>query len=217
MGEDPQLLPLFPLGTALVPGMVMPLHLFEPRYRLLAERLAANPDRPRFGVVGIRAGREVGDDVSDSLYPVGTVAEVTSMTTNEDGTVDLESVGTARFSIVEIDRTLPYLQAQVVFTPESDGEAPDEAALEARRMFGEYRDVLGLNVDPATMNPQLLSYVITATVVAEPAVKQRLLAAPDTTERLYRATDLLRRELGIIKALASLPATDLMRWKISTN
>lgn len=217
MGDDTTLLPLFPLGTALVPGMVMPLHLFEDRYRLLAEHLAATSDRPRFGVVGIRAGREVGEDVSDSLYPVGTVAEVTSMTTNTDGTVDLESVGSARFTIVELDRSLPYLQARVAIVPESDGVAPDAAAEEARRMFAGYRDLLGLSVDPSSMNPQLLSYVIAATVVAEPAVKQHLLAAPDTTERLHRATDLLRQELGIIKTLASLPATDLVRFPISAN
>lgn len=217
MGDDTSLLPLFPLGTALVPGMVMPLHLFEPRYRLLAEHLAAVPDRPRFGVVGIRAGREVADDVSDALYPVGTVAEVTAMATNDDGTVDLESVGSARFRIVELNRSMPYLQAQVEFVPESDGPDPELAAADARRMFGDYKDVLGLSVDPSSMNPQLLSYVIAATVVAEPAVKQQLLAAADTTERLRLASQLLRQELGIIKSLASLPATDLVRFPISAN
>lgn len=217
MGEDTSLLPLFPLGTALVPGMVMPLHLFEPRYRLLAEHLT-EPGRPqRFGIVGIRAGREVSDDVSRSLYRVGTVAEVTAMTTNPDGTVDIETVGSQRFIIEEVDTDLPYLRAQVEYIEEPPGSDPDGASLRAARLLTDYRDVLGLGIEPAGMNPQLLSYVITASVVADPSVKQRLLAAEDTTERLNQASALLAQEVGIIKALASLPATDLVRTPISAN
>ena len=217
MGEDSSLLPLFPLGTALVPGMVMPLHLFEPRYRLLAEHLGASDAPKRFGIVGIRAGQEVADDVSGALYEVGTVAEVTAMVPNPDGTVDIETVGSQRFVIASVDTSLPYLRAEVQYIDEPLGADPDGAALRAARFLTEYRDVLGLNVEPSGMQPQLLSYVITASVVAEPSVKQRLLAAPDTTERLHQAAEFLSREVGIIKALASLPATDLVRARISAN
>lgn len=217
MGEESNLLPLFPLGTALVPGMVMPLHLFEPRYRLLAEHLDEAGAPRRFGIVGIRAGREVADDVSEALYEVGTVAEVTAMNHNPDGTVDVETVGSQRFIISSVDTALPYLRAEVEYIDEPAGPDPEGAALRAARYLTDYRDVLGLSVEPAGMTPQLLSYVITASVVAEPSVKQHLLAAPDTTDRLNRASQLLAQEVGIIKALASLPATDLVRAPISAN
>lgn len=217
MDDESSLLPLFPLGTALVPGMVMPLHLFEPRYRLLAEHLRAGDKPRRFGIVGIRAGREVGDDVSGAVYRVGTVAEVTAMNQNPDGTVDIETVGSQRFLINAVDSSMPYLRADVEYIDEPLGADPDGAALRAARLLTDYRDVLGLTVEPAGMNPQLLSYVITASVVADPGVKQRLLAAPDTTERLIAASDFLAQEVGIIKVLASLPATDLVRSPISAN
>lgn len=217
MGDDASLLPLFPLGTALVPGMVMPLHLFEPRYRLLAEHISAEGSPRRFGIVGIRAGREVADDVSGALYQVGTVAEVTAMQRNGDGTVDIETVGSQRFVITAVDTSMPYLRAEVEYIDEPPGPDPEASALRAARLLTDYRDALGLSVEPAGMNPQLLSYVITASVVADPSVKQRLLAAEDTTERLKRAAQFLSQEVGIIKALASLPATDLVRTPISAN
>ena len=217
MGEESSLLPLFPLGTALVPGMVMPLHLFEPRYRLLAEHLEQTDTPRRFGIVGIRVGREVADDVSSALYQVGTVAEVTAMSHNPDGTVDIETVGSQRFVINAVDSSLPYLRADVEYIDEPPGPDAEGAATRAARLLTDYREVLGLTVEPGGMNPQLLSYVITASVIADPSVKQRLLAADDTTERLQQASAFLTQEVGIIKALASLPATDLVRSPISAN
>ena len=57
-----ELLPLFPLSTVLFPGMRLPLHIFEERYRLLAAHLQAQPEPRRFGVIAIRTGREAGAD-----------------------------------------------------------------------------------------------------------------------------------------------------------
>ena len=74
----PALLPLFPLNTPLVPGLVLPLHIFEPRYRELVAELLARPDEEQreFGIVGIRDGGDVGRDGLGALYPVGTSAEI---------------------------------------------------------------------------------------------------------------------------------------------
>src|SRR3954471_6672549 len=71
-------LPLFPLGTVLFPGVPLPLHIFEERYRLLVRDLMAIPEgQPRrFGVVAIREGREVGADGVRALYSVGCTAEL---------------------------------------------------------------------------------------------------------------------------------------------
>src|SRR5262249_52932298 len=96
-------LPLFPLGTVLFPGLVMPLHSFEARYRALVRNLMALPDGPprEFGVVAIRRGLEVGAGAEVTLYEVGCTAEVRQVTEHEDGRFDLVTVGRRRFEIAE--------------------------------------------------------------------------------------------------------------------
>ena len=69
-------LPLFPLGTVLFPGMLLPLNIFEERYRQLVRDLRAGPGPQRFGVIAIRKGRETGADGVSALYGTGCVAAV---------------------------------------------------------------------------------------------------------------------------------------------
>ncbi len=64
-------LPLFPLGTVLFPGLLLPLHIFEERYRQLVRDLVRQPEPRRFGVVAIREGRETGIDGVAALYEIG--------------------------------------------------------------------------------------------------------------------------------------------------
>src|ERR1035438_2823165 len=66
-----EMMPLFPLGAVLYPGMLLPLHIFEERYRQLVRDLLDGPDPRRFGVIAIRKGRETGIDGVHSLYEVG--------------------------------------------------------------------------------------------------------------------------------------------------
>ena len=65
-----ELLPLFPLGTVLYPGLLMPLHIFEDRYRQLVGDLLAGPEPRQFGVIAIRQGRETGVDGVGALYEI---------------------------------------------------------------------------------------------------------------------------------------------------
>jgi uncharacterized protein len=214
----PPVIPLFPLGSQLVPGLLMPLYLFEDRYRQLARDLAeASPQARHFGVVGIRAGREVGQDGASSLFEVGTLAEVTELDGNPDGTFNLQAVGGRRFQLLELDYSKPYLQARVQFLDEPDGDGAEEAARPVRRALEAYRDAVGLRVDPAGLDPRLLSYIVAAAMVIPPEEKQELLAAPDTAARLRLAHRRLRQELRIIGALASLPAVDLVNTATSAN
>ena len=69
-----EMLPLFPLGAVLYPGMILPLHIFEERYRQLVRDLLDGPDPRRFGVIAIRKGRETGIEGVHSLYEVGCTA-----------------------------------------------------------------------------------------------------------------------------------------------
>ena len=109
-----RVIPLFPLSSLLVPGLVLPLHVFEPRYRSLLEDLSALPEDERgFGVVAIREGHEVGSDGVRALYDVGTFASLREVTTLEDGRSDIMTVGAGRFRLLSLVPGKPYLQAEV--------------------------------------------------------------------------------------------------------
>jgi Lon protease-like protein len=123
-----ELLPLFPLSTVLFPGMRLPLHIFEQRYRELAAHLQEQPEPRRFGVIAIRKGREVGADGITALHDVGCVAVVRQISPHPDGRFDLSTVGTQRFRLLRVDDSLPYFQGEIEMLPEE--ELPGVAAAE---------------------------------------------------------------------------------------
>jgi Lon protease-like protein len=129
MGE---LIPLFPLGTPLFPGIVLPLQIFEPRYRRLMRDLLAHPeagDRRFFGVVAIRQGWEVERIApADALYDVGCTARVQAVRPQADGGFRIVTVGGERFRLLDVvvADDPPYLQAEVEWL--ADEEAAEEAA-----------------------------------------------------------------------------------------
>jgi uncharacterized protein len=151
-------LPLFPLGSVLFPGLVLPLHVFEPRYRELVRHLLEQPaDQSReFGVVAIQRGWEVGTEAAPgdvpppatsaalTLHEVGCTAEVRQVTELPDGRFDLVTVGRRRFRIDRVDpQAAPYLVAEVEWLPEPAGQ--EEAAdLLAPRVLASFRQYLGL-------------------------------------------------------------------------
>ena len=110
-------LPLFPLGTVLFPGLVLPLNVFEPRYRaLVADLVAEDGDEPRsFGVIAIRAGHEVGDGNVHSMHSVCCVAQLREVTELDDGRYEIITVGTSRFRVTDNDEEVgtPYLTGMV--------------------------------------------------------------------------------------------------------
>jgi hypothetical protein len=136
-------LPLFPLGTVLLPGSPLPLRIFEPRYRQLVADLLELPVGKRgFGVVAIREGHEVGPDSVRALYDVGCLALVTDIEESADGTFEVASVGTTRFRVTSLDRERPYLRAAVDWLPEDVGEAANLPAAVSYR-YAEYHATLG--------------------------------------------------------------------------
>ena len=134
-------IPLFPLHTVLCPGIALPLHIFEPRYRLMVERLV--PTRTPFGIVLIREGREAGGD-SVSIAGVGTFAEIREARRLPDGRYELLVVGSGRFAITSVDTDVePYLVADVV---PLDDEVGDEDRVNriSTRLMGRFVDYLHL-------------------------------------------------------------------------
>ncbi len=135
-------IPLFPLHTVLCPGIVLPLHIFEDRYRALT-RHCLDSGTP-FGVVLIRAGRESGAG-SIALAGVGAFVEIREAGRYPDGRYDLLAAATGRFAIDAVDPARePYLIADV--TP-LDDEVGDEALAErlaatAIRRFVRYLELV---------------------------------------------------------------------------
>jgi uncharacterized protein len=219
-------LPLFPLGTVLFPGLVLPLHIFEQRYRALVQDLVAEPGRPRrFGVIAIREGRETGIAGVNALYDIGCVASVRQVTELDDGRYDIITVGTARFRLVRLGEPVPYLVGEVTELPEADGDpaAAELAAAHVRRAFRGYLDLLAsrgsarINVPDLPGEPLLLSYVVAAAMIIDLPARQDLLAAPDAAARLDAERRLLARESALLSSLGSTPAPDLRSSPYSPN
>ncbi|MFG2904538.1 LON peptidase substrate-binding domain-containing protein [Kitasatospora sp. NPDC048286] len=238
-------LPLFPLNTVLYPGLVLPLNVFEERYRrLVADLLEHSEDTPRrFGVLAIRDGREVAPvrpeegpagpldglgtatgDPLEALFHIGCVADVASVEHQPDGRYELLVTGTTRFRLRSADVSGPYLTGEIEPIEELPGEGSGALASEVERAFRVYQKRLAGAREASTVgrqelpdDPQVLSYLVAAASVFETPVKQRLLACPDTAQRLRAELDLLRRETAVLSWLPSLPAADLTRQRFSPN
>lgn len=215
-----RVIPLFPLSSLLVPGLVLPLHIFEPRYRQLIADIADAPEEERgFGVIAIRDGHEVGVEGVRALHEVGTFASLREVSLHPDGRSDIVTVGTERFRILRIVDGKPYAQAEVEVLEERPGDASLPAALAALDSFRAYRALLSDEPDDSELpdDPRVLSYLIAAAVVADLPTRQDLLAAPDDTTRLRAESALLRSELAIVGHVPSLPAVDLAREPYGLN
>jgi Lon protease-like protein len=231
------ILPVFPLGTVLFPGLVLPLHIFEERYRTLVRELVASPDDGphEFGVVTLRRGFEIqaqasGDGgaepiadeppvTADQLYDVGCTAELRQVTELPDGRFDIVTVGRRRFRVLAVDPApAPYLTAEVEWLP--DDESADETAdLLAPRVLAAFRAYLDLlrpdseSLDQVPDDPTVLSHLVAATAQLTTDERQLLLAAPDTAARLRTELKLLHREAGLLARVRAVPVplSDLAR------
>jgi Lon protease-like protein len=213
---------LFPLGTVLFPGQLLPLHVFEPRYRrLVAELLTEDDQRGErgFGVLAIRIGRETGVDGVHALHPVGTFAMLRAVTAHEDGRFDVVTQGTRRFRLRGLDQqSHPYAVGDVEWLDERPGGRADPLAATVARLHGEYRTSIGAaEVDDLPSEPGALSYRVATTTVLTLADQQALLEAPDDSARLRAEVALLRRELALWRRFSSLPDVDAGRAPVALN
>jgi Lon protease-like protein len=135
-------IPLFPLRSVLCPGVALPLHIFEERYRLMVDRCLRRHED--FGVILIRDGQEAGSRGED-IAAVGTTAAIRRAGRYPDGRFDILTVGQRRFQLEAVDReSEPWLVGRVRFLDEPTGPEP-EAAHQAQRVgrrFIEYLELL---------------------------------------------------------------------------
>jgi uncharacterized protein len=188
-------LAMFPLGTVLFPHMVLPLHVFEPRYRALAHDVLQG-DR-EFGVVLISRGHEVGG--GEQRTDVGTVARVLQAEELEDGRWLLICVGTSRFRVDRWLEDAPYPLAMVEDLPERHDELDpaalrDELAPRLRRVLA-MRSELGEDGVDATfelaLDPAVACWQAAVIAPLNPLDAQRVLAAAGCEERLTLMSELL--------------------------
>jgi uncharacterized protein len=218
-------LPLFPLGTVLYPGLLLPLNIFEERYRELVRDLLDGPQPRRFGVIAIRKGRETGVDGISALYQIGCTATVREIAEQDDGRYHLVTVGTRRFRLASLDNSRPYLQGEVDLLEEEVGdEAAAGLAVQAvQRGFHGYvealasRESVEVTVPELPDEPLLLSYLVAASMILDLSVRQDLLAEPDAERRLGAERALLARETTMLRSLTATPAPDLRNTPYSPN
>jgi uncharacterized protein len=218
-------LPLFPLGTVLYPGLVLPLNIFEDRYRQLVADLLAGPEPRQFGVIAIRQGSETGVNGVSALYETGCTAVLRRADKHPDGRFDLVTVGSDRFRLLNLADPAPYLSGDVELLAEGVG---DEAAAAAavpsmQRQFHAYLEMLTerggaqITISELPDEPVLLSYLVAAVVVADLPVKQRLLEEPDALARLGSERSLLADEMRMMRSLSLTAAPELRNTPYSRN
>jgi Lon protease-like protein len=200
-------IPVFPLDHVLLPGLPLPLHIFEPRYRQMLADIEAS--RAGFGIVALSRGSETSADVD--FAKIGTLAEILEKEPYPDGSCDLLTVGSRRFRIVDVDSSAkPYLQAQVEWLPEDDGDLPADLALTVAAVFGRYSQVLSDVSDrdrdvELVGDPVRLSYEVAARVQLPVSQRQKLLAMPTAADRLLACLIVMRREITLIEQTRSVP------------
>jgi Lon protease-like protein len=227
-------LPLFPLNSVLFPGLVLPLNVFEERYRAMMRELLKTPeDEPRrFAVVAIRDGHEVapsepgmpdptalpqrgpaagfGPDPVRAFHGVACVADAATIRERPDGTFEVLATGTTRVRLRSVDTTGPFLTAELEPLPEEPGDGSGALAEGVLRSFRQYQKRL------AGARERSLS--TGADLPDEPSVVSYLVAAAmmldtPTKQRLLQAPDTasrLRDELKLLRAetaiIRSLPS-----------
>ncbi len=203
-------LPLFPLGSVLFPGMLLPLHIFEPRYRLMVQR-SLQTDAP-FGVVLIKSGMEVGGPAEP--HRIGTTARIVGTTPLPGGRSFIIARGERRFEIDRVDPDRePYLVGDVRYLEEDAGTDPGVEALADRvaDAYGQYlTGILAMSAEAHTDlplgqlregSPSDVSYRIAGGLGIDAAERQRLLETASAGLRLESTLHLLERENTLLKEL----------------
>ena len=192
MADD---VPMFPLGTVLVPGAYLPLHVFEPRYRALVQACLAGT--PEFGVALIERGSEVGG--GDQRFSTGCMARIVEAVELQDGRYAVGAVGVRRIRIARWLPDAPYPRAEVEDWPDP---APGEgAAALVAAVVPVFRRVLALAaevgeaVPPATVelsdDPVAAGHEMAALAPLGPLDALTLLGAPSPEDRLRLLAELL--------------------------
>lgn len=203
------LVPLFPLNNVLFPDMLMPLHIFEPRYRLLVHR-SLEKETP-FGIVLIQEGEEVGPAAIP--HRVGTLASIVAHAPMPDGRSLITVQGDRRFEIDSvIDDEEPYLLGRVRYFSDAPEEAQRTLANTVAEAYADY--VVGVVAATGGVRREVpivdeiqfgspcdVSFRIAAGLAIEDDERQMLLETATARERLVREREILARECALLSEM----------------
>jgi Lon protease-like protein len=176
------LLPIFPLELVLLPGVPLPLHIFEPRYKeMIAECLE---QKKPFGVV--RAS-------SDGVADIGCTAEIMSVTKKyDDGRMDILTRGVDRFEVIEVNEDRAFLQAEIAMVQDEDededggehGKPASEMVTQAVRLHAEIAKLAGAEPSGPDEHAGNLSFLLAGSLPLDLDFKQSLLSTLSEAKRL---------------------------------
>ena len=204
MSARQRLLPLFPLNVVLFPNALLPLHIFEERYKTMVQHCLDGDSR--FGVALIKSGAEVGEPAEP--HPIGTIGRIVRVQHLDEGKMNIAVAGEERFWIDEITQTHPYTEAYVeVLDDEGEGDADVPAADLTAVWDGACERVslmLGLaggwaREPTVPQGPAQLSFFVGQMLQIDTTEKQALLEETSTAARLRRGLELLVREAPPLK------------------
>ena len=188
-------LPLFPLNVVLFPGMALPLHIFEERYK---DMIGDCIDREQpFGVVLIKEGREAGEPAQPFL--IGTTARVVSVERLAEGRLNILTNGERRFETTEISQRVPHLVGQVKYLEEQTGEVSSPVIAELSEQYATFLQNLSALAGGWTdrvevpEDPVRLSYSVATNLDLPRDRRQDLLELPTASQRLERLLPLIKR------------------------
>jgi Lon protease-like protein len=197
-------LPIFPLRAVLFPGDLLPLHIFEPRYRLMLSRRVGID--PGFGVVLTRSGNEVGD--RPATYEIGTSATTVEHVLLPDGRSNLLVKGARRFQILESDWDESYMQATVRWLDPGQSPATDaelaEAMARIQMLLERYLDAYSQGTGQQARfrvfgeEPVEFAYAVAASLPMPIESRQRLLEAAPPMELLAVLDETVRLETALL-------------------
>lgn len=182
------LLPLFPLDLVLFPGIALPLHIFEPRYKeMVGECLST---KSPFGIV--RA-------VAQGIAEIGCTAEITEVSKQyEDGRLDILTMGRQRFDVLHLDRERSFLRAEVLLVSDEPGEASQQERQRAIQAHNEIHSLAGSAPELISPDQPTLSFHLAGSLPLDLDFKQKLLSTVSERERIRELTAYLE---GILPSL----------------
>ena len=217
-----KMLPIFPLNTVLMPHQLMPLHIFENRYRrLMADLLALPESEQRFGIVSIVKGSEINEDLPQ-LAEIGTIAFLRKTTANPDGTFEITVIGGERFDIKSISVSkAPYLIGEVRTRKETPINFDKATITLAQEKCIDFMMMVDADNDNASRalpdEPSALSFLIAGLLPLTSIEQQSLLNIDDANLRLKAVMKIINRETILMQEIPSVPAPFLTRVTISPN
>jgi Lon protease-like protein len=203
-------LPLFPLNTVLFPGQLLPLHIFEPRYRLMISECLTR--QSPFGVVLIRDGNEIGGE--GAPFDVGTTARIEQAHRLDDGRMNILCIGQSRFKVARLHHHRPYLSGDAdlwPWEPLVDEIAAEPRSAHIRQLLTAYLRQLAkatgntVQLDDMPSEPAPLANLAAIVLQIPNREKQHLLAAPSVDLLVDDCIHLLERENRALKIAAALP------------